>query len=245
MAKVYLVGAGPGDPGLITVKGLELLKKADVVIYDRLGTRELLKFVRQDAELIDVGKRRGKHTIAQEKINEILVEKARTGKLVVRLKGGDPFVFGRGGEEVRALEEEGIPCEVVPGVTSAIAVPALAGIPVTDRAYSSSFSVVTGQESPTKVKPKVDYGALQAHTVVILMGVRNLPKIAGQMLKTRPPQTPVAIIERGTTSRQRVITTTLGEAVETARKEDVRPPAIIVVGEVVRLRKVQEGQDGP
>jgi len=244
MAKVYLVGAGPGDPGLITVKGLELLKKADVVIYDRLGTQGLLDFVREDAELIDVGKRRGKHTIAQDRINEILVEKAKAGGLVVRLKGGDPFVFGRGGEEGRALEKHGIEWEVVPGVSSAIAVPALAGIPVTDRTYSSSFSVVTGQESPTKVTPKVNYGALQAHTVVILMGVRNLPKIAEQMLKTRPPETPVAIIERGTTSRQRVITTTLEKAVETARKEDVRPPAIIVVGEVVRLRTVQEPKDG-
>jgi uroporphyrin-III C-methyltransferase len=241
MVKVYLVGAGPGDPDLITVKGLRLLREADIIIYDRLGTHGLLEYAKEGAELIDVGKRRGKHTIEQEKINEILVEKARTGKTVVRLKGGDPFVFGRAGEEIKALNDQGIDWEVVPGVSSAIAVPAMAGIPITDRTYASSFSVVTGQEAPTKIKPRVDYGALQAHTVVILMGVRNLPKIASQMLKTRSPGTPVAIIERGTTSRQRVIITTLEEAVRTAEREGVRPPAIIVVGEVVRLREVHEG----
>lgn len=236
MAKVYLVGAGPGDPELITVRGLKLLKEADIIIYDRLGTQGVLDFARGDAELIDVGKRRGKHTIEQDRINEILVEKAKTEKMVIRLKGGDPFVFGRGGEEIRALRNEGIEWEVVPGVSSAIAVPAMVGIPVTDRKYASSFSIVTGQEAPTKIKPGVDYGGLQANTVVILMGVRNLPTIAAQMLESRSPETPVAIIEKGTTSAQRIITTTLEKAAETAEKEDVNPPAIIVVGEVVRLR---------
>lgn len=235
MAKVYLVGAGPGDPELITVRGLKLLKKADVIIYDRLGTQNLLDLARSDAELVDVGKRRGKHTIGQDMINNILVEYGKTGKKVVRLKGGDPFVFGRGGEEIRALRDEGIEWEVVPGISSAIAVPAMAGIPVTDRKYASSFSIVTGQEAPTKIKPGVDYGGLQANTVVILMGVRNLPTIASQMLESRSPDTPVAIIERGTTSAQRILTTTLEKAAETAQREEVRPPAIIVVGEVVRL----------
>lgn len=235
MRKVYLIGAGPGDAGLITVKGLELLKKADVIIYDRLAGKELLRHAKEEAELIYVGKRAGRASYSQERINRLLIEKAREGKLVVRLKGGDPFVFGRGGEEALALIKAGIDFEVIPGVTSAIAVPAAANIPVTDRRYASSFAVVTGREAVGK--NKMDYGALGADTVVVLMGVGNLEGIVEQMLRRRSRSTPVAIIEEGTTERQRVITSTLGEVVEKARAAKVKPPAVIVIGEVVRLRR--------
>jgi uroporphyrin-III C-methyltransferase len=235
--KVYLVGAGPGDPELITIKGLNLIKKADVIIYDRLASDELLKHAKKEVELIYVGKRAGKHAFTQDEINDVLIEKAAEGKVVVRLKGGDPFVFGRGGEEIKALKKHGIAFEVVPGITSAIAVPAIANIPVTDRKHASSFTVVTGQEDPTKAETKLDYGKLRAETIVILMGIGNLPDIVNQMLETRGKDTPVAIIEEGTTERQRVIVGTLGDIVKKAEKEKVKPPAIIVVGEVVKLRK--------
>jgi uroporphyrin-III C-methyltransferase len=182
-------------------------------------------------------KRTGKHAFAQEEINKILVEKAREGKIVVRLKGGDPFVFGRGGEEIRALKKHGIAFEVVPGVTSAIAAPALANIPVTDRMYASSFTVATGQEDPTKIEQKLDYGSLKADTIVILMGIGNLKKIVAQMLKTRSGNTPAAIIEEGATKRQRVVVGALGNIVKKAEKEKVKPPAVIVVGDVVKLRE--------
>ncbi|MFQ5888101.1 MAG: uroporphyrinogen-III C-methyltransferase, partial [Candidatus Hydrothermarchaeales archaeon] len=167
--KVYLVGAGPGDPGLITVKALDLVKKADTIIYDRLANEEILRHAKKSAKLIYVGKRTGQHTFKQDEINEILVKEAEEEKIVVRLKGGDPFVLGRGGEEARALKESGIEFEVIPGITSAISVPALANIPVTDRRYASSFTVVTGHEDPTKTEAKVDYGRLNVDTVVILM----------------------------------------------------------------------------
>ncbi len=236
MSKVYLVGAGPGDPGLITVKGMELLKKADVIIYDRLGGGgKLLKHARPDAELIYVGKKAGAHTIKQDRINQILVEKAREGKMVVRLKGGDPFVFGRGGEEVMHLVKKGIDYEIVPGITTPIALPALAGIPITDRRYSSSFTVVTGHRA--RGKRLINYSELKADTIIVLMGVKNLPLIIDDLLKTRSPKTPVAIIEKGTTSQERTIITTLGEAKEVAKSENVRPPAVTIIGEVVNLRK--------
>ncbi len=237
MRKVYLVGAGPGDPELITLKGLDLIRRADVIIYDRLASEELLENARNAAELICVGKRAGRHTFTQEEINKILIEKAGEGKVVVRLKGGDPFVFGRGGEEIRALKKHGIAFEIVPGVTSAVAVPALAGIPVTDRRYASSFTVVTGQEDPAKAEQKVEYGNLRADTIVILMGIRNLKKIAAQMLKTRGKDTPVAIIEEGTTERQRIVVGNLGNIAKKTEREKVKPPAVIVVGDVVKLRK--------
>ena len=236
MKKVYLVGAGPGDPGLITVKGLNLIKEADVIIYDRLASEDLLKHAKEDAKLIYVGKRTGEHKFTQPEINEILVKEAAADKIVVRLKGGDPFVFGRGSEEISVLKDHGIAFEVVPGVTSAISVPALAGIPVTDRRYSSSLTIVTGREDPSKDGKKLDYGKLNADTVVILMGVENLPKIADQMLETRKKDTPVAIIESGASDKQRVITGTLSDIVEKAKKEKIKPPAIIVIGEVVKLR---------
>ena len=236
MKKVYLVGAGPGDPNLITVKGLNLIKEADVIIYDRLASEKLLKHAKEDAKLIYVGKRTGEHKFTQPEINELLVKEAAADKIVVRLKGGDPFVFGRGSEEISVLKDHGIAFEVVPGVTSAISVPALAGIPVTDRRYSSSLTIVTGREDPTKEEERLDYGKLNADTVVILMGVENLPKIADQMLETRRKDTPVAIIESGASDKQRVITGTLSDIVEKAKKEKIKPPAISVMGEVVKLR---------
>ncbi|MEE8403560.1 MAG: uroporphyrinogen-III C-methyltransferase [Candidatus Hydrothermarchaeaceae archaeon] len=236
MKKVYLVGAGPGDPELITVKGLNLVKRADVIIYDRLASEGLLKHAKRGAKLVYVGKRTGAHKFTQLEINEILVKEAVDDRLVVRLKGGDPFVFGRGGEEVSVLKEHGIAFEIVPGVTSAISVPALANIPVTDRRYASSLTLVTGQEDPSKKGAKLDYGKLNADTVVILMGVKNLPKIAGQMLKSRKGETPVAIIESGASDRQRVVTGTLADIVEKAEEAGIRPPAIIVVGDVVKLK---------
>lgn len=235
MKKVYLVGAGPGDPELITVKGLNLIKRADVLIYDRLASSGLLKYSKKDAELICVGKRTGAHKFTQHEINEILVKEASDDKIVVRLKGGDPFVFGRGGEEISVLIESGIGFEVVPGVTSAISVPALANIPVTDRRYSSSLTIVTGQEAPSK-EGRVDYGKLNADTVVILMGVKNLPKIAGQMSKSRRDDTAVAIIESGASDKQRVVVGTLANIVEKAKKMEIKPPAVIVVGDVVKLK---------
>lgn len=237
MKKVYLVGAGPGDPELITVKGLNLIKRADVIIYDRLASEDLLKHAKKDAELIYVGKRDGLHVIGQKEINKVIVEQAREGKVVVRLKGGDPFVFGRGAEEVMELVTHDIEYEVVPGITSPLALPALAGIPVTDRRYSSSFTVVTGHEDPKKER-YVDYGDLVADTIIILMGVKNLPQIVNALLRTRPANTPVAIIEKGTTKKERTVVTTLGEAIETAKREKIRPPAVTVVGEVVRLREL-------
>ncbi len=234
--KVYLVGAGPGDPGLITVKALDLVKRADTIIYDRLANEEILKFARKDAKLVYVGKRKGHHIFKQDRINEILKREADEDKVVVRLKGGDPLVLGRGGEEMRALSEFGIDFEVVPGVTSAIAVPGLANIPVTDRLYSSSFSVVTGHEDPEKSEPKVDISRLGTDTVVILMGVGNLENIVSQALKTRGKETPVAIIQEGATANQRVVVGTLGDIVSKAREGGVEPPAIIVIGDVVRVR---------
>ncbi len=236
MKKVYLVGGGPGDPELITVRGMKLLNQADVVIYDRLISRKLLKYTKPEAELIYVGKSAGKHAMPQEEINKLLVEKASEDKIVVRLKGGDPFIFGRGAEEISALVEAGIEFEVVPGITSAISVPELSCIPLTHRKLSSSVTLVTGHFAPGN-ENRVDFSALRADTLVILMGVNNLPKIVPQLLKTRPETTPVAIIEKGTTEEQRIILGTLGNIVEKAREHKIKPPAVTVVGEVVNLRE--------
>jgi len=237
--KVYFVGAGPGDPGLITVKGMKILKKADVIIYDRLIARNLLKHARKDAEQIYVGKMpyKGSKKLAQKKINELLAEKAKEGKAVARLKGGDPFVFGRIGEEIKALRRQKINYEVVPGLTSAIAVPELAGIPLTDRKLSSSFVIVTGQEARKREK-KLDYSKLNADAIVILMGIKNLKKIIEEISKTRSRKTPAAIIEKGATKKQKVIIGTLGNIVQRAEKTKISPPSVIVIGEVVKLRKL-------
>jgi uroporphyrinogen III methyltransferase/synthase len=236
---VYLVGAGPGDPGLITVAGLQQLKEADVVVYDRLVNEALLKEARPEAELTFVGKVAGE-SHDQEAINQLLVEKARAGKRVVRLKGGDPFVFGRGGEEAEALRAAGISCEIVPGVTSAIAVPAYAGIPVTHRGLASTFAVITGHEDPEKPESSIDWAKLATavDTLVFLMGTKTLSEITKKLIANgRSPETPVAVIRWGTTPEQQTVTGTLADIVERVEEARITPPAITVVGEVVRLRK--------
>jgi len=238
-AVVYLVGAGPGDPGLITVKGIELLAKADVVIHDYLASERLLEHVRAGAEVVYVGKRGGQHTYRQEEINQLLLDKAALGGIVVRLKGGDPFVFGRGGEEAETLAAAGVAFEIVPGVTSAVACPAYAGIPLTHRAYASSAGFVTGHEDPTKPGSGLDWDKLSCGvgTLVFLMGVKNLDKICAKLIGGgRDPKTPVAVIEWGTTSHQKTTLGTLETIPEEAAKSRVAPPAVIVVGEVVSLR---------
>jgi len=232
---VHIVGGGPGDPGLVTVKGLDCLRRADVVLYDRLVAQELLNEVPNHAELIDVGKEPKRHRRSQDEINSLLIEKAREGKIVVRLKGGDPFVFGRGGEECQALAQAGIRYEVVPGVSSAIAVPAYAGIPVTQRGVTTAFTVVAGHTGGTD--SDIDWGAIsKIGTIIFLMGVEHLPEIAEKLVgHGRSVDTPVALIREGTTQNQLVVSGTLENIVEKAR--DIRPPAVLIVGEVVRLQE--------
>ena len=232
---VSLVGAGPGDPGLLTVRGRELLERADVVVHDQLGAPTLLGLARPDAELIDVGKRAARHTLPQEEINALLIEKARTGKTVVRLKGGDPLVFGRGGEEMEALAAAGIPFEMVPGVSSAIAGPGYAGIPVTHRSCTPTMAIVTGHEADDPADGQFPWTALAGiGTVVILMGVGRLRQIAARLVEAgKPVTTPVAVIEQATTPDQRTVTGTLADIAERATAEGVKAPALIVVGEVV------------
>ena len=237
--KVYLIGAGPGDPGLITVKGLACLRKADVVVYDYLANEEFLSSVPKGAERIYVGKKGGDHTLSQEEINSLIAEKARKGKIVARLKGGDPFIFGRGGEEAEELAREGIPFEVVPGVTSAIAVPAYAGIPLTHRDFTSTVAFITGHEDPTKEESRIlwDKIATGVGTLVFLMGVENLPVIAAELMKNgRDPETPVALIRWGTLPEQETITGKLSTIGKIAHSKKIKPPVIILVGEVVKLR---------
>ena len=237
---VSLVGAGPGDPGLITVAGLDRLRHADVVVYDRLANPALLAEARPDAERVDVGKSSDHHRVPQDGIADLLVERARAGKVVVRLKGGDPFVFGRGGEEAQRLRRDGIEFEIVPGISPAIAAPAYAGIPVTHREYASSFAVVTGQEDTEKEASTLDWAGIAhgADTLVFLMGRRSLPQIIERLLAHgRPPATPLALIEWATTPRQRVIEATLGTGVAAAEREEVQAPLVMVIGEVVRLRR--------
>lgn len=236
--KVYLVGAGPGDPGLITVKGLEAIRQADVIVYDRLASPRLLQQAKVTAQQIYVGKQPNQHTMTQEEINELLVKHARQGQIVTRLKGGDPFVFGRGGEEAQTLVLAGIPFEVVPGITSAIAVPAYAGIPVTHRDHSASFAVVTGHERFEKQDSSHHWKTLATatETLIFLMGVKNLPLICEQLVKYgRDPQTPVALIRWGTRPEQRTLMGTLSNIVHRVREQGFTSPAVIVVGEVVQL----------
>jgi len=240
VGKVYLVGAGPGDPSLITVRGVECLRRADVVIYDHLANPDLLRYAPPDAERLYVGKRGGAHTVPQEEIGTLMVRRAQEGKVVVRLKGGDPYLFGRGGEEAEALAAAGLPFEMVPGVTSAFSVPAYAGIPVTHRAYSSSVAVVTGHEDPTKTASSIrwDKLATAVDTLVFLMGVGNLPFIVERLIESgRDPATPAAAISWGTTPRQRTVVGELASIARRVREEGIKPPAVLVVGEVVRLRE--------
>ncbi len=236
---VYLVGAGPGDPDLITVKGMKCLKQADVIIYDHLASAKLLKHAKPDAKTIYVGKEQGSHTLPQDEMNKLLVEQAKQGSTVVRLKGGHPFIFGRGGEEAEALAEAKIPFEIVPGITSAIAAPAYAGIPLTHRRYSASVGIVTGHEDPTKPHSTVDWSrlAVGVGTLVILMGVKNLAKITEELISAgRDPKTPVALVRWGTTPQQITVVGTLETIVAQADAAELTPPVAIVVGEVVRLR---------
>ncbi len=236
---VYLVGAGPGDPELITVRGLRCLQRADVVIFDRLVHADLLDEAPVDAERIFVGKSAGLHVVAQPDIQALLVERARRGLTVVRLKGGDPFVFGRGGEEVAALVEANLPWEVVPAVSSAIGVPARAGIPVTHRGVAASFAVVTAHRADDpSIQNAPDWAALaRIDTVVVLMGVAALSNVVTQLRRHgRSTQTPIALIELGTLPNQRVVTGTLATIVQQATAAAVRAPATIVVGDVVSLR---------
>ena len=237
---VYLVGAGPGDPGLITIRGKELLEKAQVVIYDYLASKKLLKYVPRDAEFIYAGKKGGvKHTHTQDEINQMLVDRARSGRRVVRLKGGDPFIFGRGGEEIEELVEAGIPFEVVPGVTSATAAATYAGIPITHRQYTSTVAFVTGHEDPSKKDSNIAWDKLATGvgTIVIYMGIKNLESIAEKLIRYgRDPKTPVAVVRWASTSEQRTVVGCLENIAEVVRQNNIKPPSLVVVGEVVNLR---------
>ncbi len=231
---VFLVGAGPGDPELITVKGLKLIQQADAVIYDFLIDLRLLTFARKDAELICVGKSTSHHTMKQEEINRLLAAKAREYRIVVRLKNGDPFVFGRGAEEAASLAEENIPFEVVSGVSSAIAVPASAGVPLTHRDYASSVAVITGHR-----RDDGEVTIVNADTLVFLMPVANLERIAERLLKEgKSPETPCVLIEKGTLPGQKVLQGNLATIFKDSKAREIRPPAVFVVGDVVRLRNL-------
>lgn len=235
--EVYLVGAGPGAPDLLTIRGLRALRMADVVVYDRLVDRRLLDEAPRRAVRIFAGKMSGHHSREQEEINSLLIEHARRGRRVVRLKGGDPFVFGRGGEEALALARAGIAVEVVPGVSAAVAVPGAAGIPLTHRGLASSFAVVTGHEDACKAGPQVDWGRLATavDTIVVLMAAGNLPRIVHRLLlHGRSPETPIALLRCGTTREEETVTGTLGDILE--RAGGLRPPVTAVIGDVVALR---------
>ena len=238
--KVYLIGAGPGDPGLLGLKAKECLETADAVVYDRLADPRILAFARKDAEMVYVGKASANHTMRQPDINKLLVKLAQEGKTVARLKGGDPFVFGRGGEEAIELLEAGQPFEFVPGVTSAIAVAEYAGIPVTHRHVATSFAVITGHEDPTKGASTINWQGLATavDTLVFLMGVENIEKISKQLIANgRSADCPAAVIRWGTHPEQRTLVTTLGSAAADVKANNLKPPAIFIVGEVVKLRK--------
>jgi len=237
--KVYLVGAGPGDPGLITVRGLECIKRADVIVYDYLSSVAFLKYAAAGTELIYVGKKQGAHTLPQKEINQLIITKAGQGLVVVRLKGGDPFIFGRGGEEAQALAEARVSFEVVPGITSAIAAPAYAGIPLTHRDYSSTLAFVTGHENPEKIESSVDWTALAKGmgTLIFFMGVKNLAHIVSQLLSHgMASDTPIGLVRWGTTPKQKTITGTIENIVARVQAAGFKAPAIIVVGKVVNLR---------
>ena len=239
IGKVYLIGAGPGDPGLLTIKAKECIENADVVVYDYLASPFLLDYAKKDAQIIYVGKKGGDHTLSQDGINQLLVDKAKLGLNIARLKGGDPFVFGRGGEEAQMLLNSGVPYEVIPGVTSAIAAPAYAGIPVTHRDHTSFVSFITGHENPDKKETSMqwDIYAKSNATLVFLMGVKNLANIAKNLMKNgKSPDTPVALVRWGTTARQQTVTGTLETIVEKVKKAKLKSPAIIVIGNVVSLR---------
>lgn len=239
LGKVYLVGAGPGDPGLLTIKGKTLLEFADVVIYDALVSPQILELINPQAEKIHAGKRRGRHSLLQEETTQLLIEKAQTHAVVVRLKGGDPFIFGRGGEEMEDLIQAGVPVEVVPGITSGIAAPAYAGIPLTHRDHSSSITFVTGHETAGKYRPAVNWKAIAkgSETIVIYMGVHNLPYIIQQLTQAgQSPETPVALIRWGTRPDQEELIGTLETIVQKVEETGFEAPAIAVIGSVVNFK---------
>jgi uroporphyrinogen III methyltransferase/synthase len=238
--KVYIVGAGPGDTGLLTVRGLKYLQMADTIVYDFHLNAQVLNMANEAAEFIYAGKRGGTHTMKQEEINRVLVQKAKEGHTVCRLKGGDPFVFGRGGEEAEALSAEGIDFEIVPGVSSAIAAPAYAGIPLTHRLYSSSLAILPGYEDPSKKESSIDWAKLSqgVGTIVFLMTVRNIATVCRKLIDNgRSPKTPVAVVRWGTRADQTTIVSNLEEIADTVKEKDIRPPAVMIVGEVVNLRE--------
>ena len=236
---IYLVGSGPGDPGLFTVKGVKCMRAADAVVYDRLAPESLLSYAKPDAEFVYVGKKPGNPSMAQEEINVRLVELGRAGKTVVRLKGGDPYIFGRGGEEALALLEADLPFEVVPGVTSGVAAPSYAGIPVTHRRVSTSVAFVTGHEDPAKGSQDVDWNGLAngADTLVLYMGIGRLPEISDELIAAgKNPATPAACVRWGTLPEQQTVTGTLGDIADRVAEVKLKPPAITIVGDVVSLR---------
>ncbi|MDM5222834.1 uroporphyrinogen-III C-methyltransferase [Peribacillus sp. NJ11] len=235
--KVYIVGAGPGDPDLITVKATKCIKQADVIMYDRLVNRELLLYGKAEAEFIYCGKAPGNHCVSQGDIHQMLISKSMEGKTVVRLKGGDPFIFGRGGEEAEELVKHGIQFEIVPGITSGIAAPAYAGIPVTHRDWGSTFAIVSGH-CVTGKPDNIHWNHLAngVDTIAIYMGIKNLPYICNQLRSCgKDPQTAIAVIEQGTTGFQRTVIGTIDTIVELVKREQVANPAMIVIGEVVKL----------
>ena len=239
--KVYLVGAGPGDPGLFTIKGLALLRTADVVMYDALANPELLKECKQGAELIDAGKRARDHHLSQWQTNELLVEKAKEGKLVVRLKGGDPFLFGRGAEEAEELRKAGAEVHVVPGVSSSISVPELAGIPVTHRDHASLVTFITGHEKADRETDRIDWKSLVGGhgTLVIMMGLGNAGTISKELISGgMSPDMPAAVISKGSTPDQKVVVTKVSDLEQAIKENAIEPPGIIVVGEVAKMREV-------
>ncbi|MEO0457025.1 MAG: uroporphyrinogen-III C-methyltransferase [Cyanobacteria bacterium P01_A01_bin.114] len=241
VGKVYLVGAGPGDPGLLTVKAKALLECADAVVYDALVSPPILSVINPQAEVINAGKRRGRHSLSQTEITALLLEKAQQHGSVVRLKGGDPFVFGRGGEEMAGLVAAGVSVEVVPGITSGIAAPAYAGIPVTHRGYSSSVTFVTGHEAIGKYRPQVNWAALAqgSETIVVYMGVHNLPNIVDALTQAgMVPTTPIGLIRWGTRSDQAELVGTLATIVQQVQAASFQAPAIAVIGNVVHLKPI-------
>ncbi|MBD1904558.1 MULTISPECIES: uroporphyrinogen-III C-methyltransferase [Cyanophyceae] len=244
LGKVYLVGAGPGDPGLMTLKGKGLLECADVVVYDALVSPQILAMINPHAEKIDAGKRMGRHSLLQEETTQLLIEKAQTQAIVVRLKGGDPFVFGRGGEEMEDLVRAGVPAEVVPGVTSGIAAPAYAGIPLTHRAYSSSVTFVTGHESVGKYRPTVNWSSIahSSETIVVYMGIHNLPYIVEQLhFAGLSLDTPIALIRWGTRPEQEELIGTLATIVAQVEAAGFGAPAIAIIGNVVNMHNTLSG----